>query len=281
MNRRHFRLLGDRKVDSTSELSRIPGAAIADSAGGAEIIGEGLEQDATGHQMPRGPTVTDIQLSNIVACVTPAAELLNELHDGFGTPFVQAISNTTLSLVSMFQECQAGLQKALEVFKVERGVTILADVMSIQKRTETMHQELLELISNLSDETTSDRSSSCRAFSQGDFGALPPIPLEKSPPKIFHHRELEPQAIVDKISQEPARNAILGTGGMGKTSLARAALHRLDVGTKYEQIFFVACDSATTSIKLAALVGSHVGLKPEKNLTKAVIQYFSQVPSGL
>jgi AAA+ superfamily predicted ATPase len=63
---------------------------------------------------------------------------------------------------------------------------------------------------------------------------------------------------------------------MGKTSLARSALHHRDVASKYEQRFFVACDSATTSIQLAALIGSHLGLEPQKDHTQSVVQYFSK-----
>ncbi|KAJ7115030.1 hypothetical protein C8R44DRAFT_583724, partial [Mycena epipterygia] len=71
------------------------------------------------------------------------------------------------------------------------------------------------------------------------------------------------------------RIAILGAGGMGKTSLAKAALHHPDMVSKYQNRFFVAADSATTSIELAALIGLHLGLKPGKNLTKPVVHYFS------
>ncbi|KAJ7082787.1 hypothetical protein C8R44DRAFT_528445, partial [Mycena epipterygia] len=71
------------------------------------------------------------------------------------------------------------------------------------------------------------------------------------------------------------RIAILGAGGMGKTSLAKAALHHPDIITKYRHRFFVAADSATTSIELAALIGLHIGLKPGKDLTKPVMHYFS------
>ncbi|KAJ7094809.1 hypothetical protein C8R44DRAFT_585877, partial [Mycena epipterygia] len=71
------------------------------------------------------------------------------------------------------------------------------------------------------------------------------------------------------------RIAILGAGGMGKTSLAKAALHHPDINSKYQNQFFVAADSATNSIELAALIGLHLGLKPGKDLKKPVVHYFS------
>ncbi|KAJ7891116.1 hypothetical protein B0H13DRAFT_2530154, partial [Mycena leptocephala] len=78
------------------------------------------------------------------------------------------------------------------------------------------------------------------------------------------------------------RIAILGAGGMGKTSLARAIIHHTEITERYNQYrFFVACDSAATQVELAALIGAHVGLKPGKDLTHPVIQYFSSSSKSL
>ncbi|KAJ6472106.1 hypothetical protein C8R45DRAFT_836176, partial [Mycena sanguinolenta] len=74
---------------------------------------------------------------------------------------------------------------------------------------------------------------------------------------------------------------ILGGGGMGKTSLARAALHHSDTLARFEQRFFVSAEPATTSVELAALIGLHIGLNPGEDLTRAVVQYLSKTPSCL
>ncbi|KAJ6479750.1 P-loop containing nucleoside triphosphate hydrolase protein, partial [Mycena sanguinolenta] len=103
-----------------------------------------------------------------------------------------------------------------------------------------------------------------------------------SKPKIFYGRETELDKIMKILLGEQApRIAILGGGGMGKTSLARAALHHPDTLTRFEQRFFVSAESATSSIELAALIGLHIGLNPGKDLTKAVVQYFSKRPPCL
>ncbi|KAJ7922710.1 P-loop containing nucleoside triphosphate hydrolase protein [Mycena leptocephala] len=97
-----------------------------------------------------------------------------------------------------------------------------------------------------------------------------------SEPKIFHGRDSELSDIIQLFSQGTPRIAILGAGGMGKTSLARAVIHHTEITEKYNQHrFFVACDPAATQVELAALIGVHVGLKPGKDLTRPVIQYFS------
>ncbi|KAJ7106521.1 P-loop containing nucleoside triphosphate hydrolase protein [Mycena epipterygia] len=100
-------------------------------------------------------------------------------------------------------------------------------------------------------------------------------------PKIFHGRDSELQNVVTSLLRQSARIAILGAGGMGKSSLATAVLHHPDVAAKYEHRCFVATDSVTTSIELAALIGSHLGLEIGQDLTKAVVQSLSRGPPCL
>ncbi|KAJ7800133.1 P-loop containing nucleoside triphosphate hydrolase protein, partial [Mycena leptocephala] len=106
-----------------------------------------------------------------------------------------------------------------------------------------------------------------------------------SEPKIFHGRASELSELSDILhlfSQGSPRVAILGAGGMGKTSLARAIIHHAEIAGRYEQQrFFVACDSVATQVELAALIGTHLGLKPGKDLTHPVIQHFSSNPHSL
>jgi GTPase SAR1 family protein len=103
-----------------------------------------------------------------------------------------------------------------------------------------------------------------------------------SEPKIFHGRESELSDILKLLRMKSPRIAILGTGGMGKTSLARAILHHAEVSAQYTQHrYFVACDSATRKIELAACIGAHLGLKPGKDLTQAVVTFLATASPGL
>jgi hypothetical protein len=106
--------------------------------------------------------------------------------------------------------------------------------------------------------------------SSNSFSLLP------SQPKIFHGCESELEDIMKTIAYNLPRIAILGGGGMGKTSLARAVLHHPNASAKFAHRFFVSAESATSTIELAALIGLHVGLNPCEDLTKPVVQYFSR-----
>jgi hypothetical protein len=53
--------------------------------------------------MPHQPTITELRINDIIICLKPAVTLLNEVDHSFGTPFVQAIANTTLALIGTIQ----------------------------------------------------------------------------------------------------------------------------------------------------------------------------------
>ncbi|KAJ7726114.1 hypothetical protein B0H16DRAFT_1332374 [Mycena metata] len=101
-------------------------------------------------------------------------------------------------------------------------------------------------------------------------------------PKIFYGRESELAHILKLFNQGTPRIAILGAGGMGKTSLAQTVLHHEQIITKYHgNRLFIACDVASSKVELAALIGAHLGMKPGKDLSRAVVQHFSDGPPSL
>lgn len=100
-------------------------------------------------------------------------------------------------------------------------------------------------------------------------------------PQIFYGRKSELEDIIKILAQDSPRLAILGGGGMGKTSLAKAALHHPDISTKFEHRYFISAESAATSTELAALVGLHLGVEPGNDFIKCIIQYFSRRPPCL
>ncbi|KAJ7665491.1 hypothetical protein B0H14DRAFT_3696467 [Mycena olivaceomarginata] len=171
---------------------------------------------------------------------------------------------------TLMKDCQAGLQQSFGFFQIERP-RALPDITEMKKDAEKRHQEVLNMIEKLSEATASERASTISGHHSWS-----------SKPNIFHGRESELSDILHFFNTGIPRIAILGAGGMGKTFLARAVLHHPDITARYiQKRFFVACNSATTGIELANLIGSHLRLKHEKNLTQAVLQYFANNPPSL
>ncbi|KAJ7462908.1 hypothetical protein FB451DRAFT_1180550 [Mycena latifolia] len=275
------------------------------------------------------PTVTDIRLDNTITCLAPVITLLDELSDAFGTPFLPAIWNTALSLITVVQNVKKNKEDCIQL--LENVYQLLCAIVNLHIKSETKGNlppatldhvgKFMETLHKIHTfvEAQQDGSkiksffrqtemktllSECRAGLQeavevfkmqeeakimhkeiyktgGSQNSSNSISMLPAKPKIFHGRESELKEIVDILQQESPRITILGTGGMGKTSLAKAALHHPDIAAKYEQCFFIVSDSVTTSVELSGLIGEHIGFEPAKDLTKQVIQYFATTGPSL
>ncbi|KAJ7576254.1 P-loop containing nucleoside triphosphate hydrolase protein, partial [Mycena floridula] len=85
---------------------------------------------------------------------------------------------------------------------------------------------------------------------------LPPVP------KIIHGRQHELDHIINALCQnETARVAILGPGGIGKTSLAQTTLHDSTVVAKYGgHRYWITCDSSESANDLKLVLAAHFGV---------------------
>ncbi|KAJ6549254.1 hypothetical protein DFH09DRAFT_1039450 [Mycena vulgaris] len=181
-------------------------------------------------------------------------------------------------MTTLLKGCTAGLDYAVDAFMVN-GVDLIKDINTMKESAQQVHQQVVELIKALSDDSSSEGGSFIRSLTSSSSNSMGLLPSE---PKIFHGRESELSAIVQSFTREVPRIAILGAGGMGKTSLSRAVLHHPELTSRYDQHrVFVSCDTVSTSIQLAALMGAHLGLKSVTDLTGPVIRHFSGGPPAL
>ncbi|KAJ7707040.1 hypothetical protein B0H16DRAFT_1824584 [Mycena metata] len=181
-------------------------------------------------------------------------------------------------LTALLKDCKAGLQRALDFFNI-KTVDIMTDVREMQDKTQLRHQEILNMIETLS---SSDSASFTSDVYSGSYASSNSISMLPAEPKIFCGRDSELADILKLFRQGTPRIAILGAGGMGKTSLARIVVHNQEIITKYQaNRFFVTCDTASSKPELAGLVGAHLGMKPGEDLTQMVLQHFSSSPPTL
>jgi Cdc6-like AAA superfamily ATPase len=94
-------------------------------------------------------------------------------------------------------------------------------------------------------------------------------------PQIFHGRESELEDLIKVLLVDPARVAILGPGGMGKTALAMAALHHPQVAIKYPTRCFISCESAHTRDSLVATIASNLDLEPSFGSERVLVHHLS------
>ncbi|KAJ7711003.1 hypothetical protein B0H16DRAFT_1703633 [Mycena metata] len=179
-------------------------------------------------------------------------------------------------LNALLKDCKAGLQEGIVFFQVRMTTNVLVDAREMQDQAYLRHLEILNIIEAMS---SSDSASSLYSGSYTSSTSVSMLPAE---PKIFHGRDLELAEILRHFSQNTPRIAILGAGGMGKTSLARAVLHHEQINTMYHQNrFFVPCDTASSKVELAGLIGAHLGMKPAKDLSQAVLSHFANAAPSL
>ncbi|KAJ7035328.1 hypothetical protein C8F04DRAFT_1233758 [Mycena alexandri] len=282
--------------------------------------------------MPRELAKTEIRLNSIATCVTITANTLDVLVNTLNISALEAVSNTTQSLLKMVEtikqdkddcaELMEHIQQLLNAIisvyiKSDTGAELPPSILNqIAKFTETLHKihTFVEAQQSGSKVKKFFRQGElnallkdCRAgLQQGlDFfqmsinnGAKAKMTTDmladakqmqdqaqlrhQEEPKIFHGRDSELADILNLFSQGTPRLAILGAGGMGKTSLARTALHHEQIITKYQgNRFFVACDTASSKAELAGLIGAHLGMKPGKDLTRALLWHFTEAPPSL
>ncbi|KAJ7271592.1 hypothetical protein C8J57DRAFT_1601135 [Mycena rebaudengoi] len=149
------------------------------------------------------------------------------------------------------ERCKDVLESSLRAFRIHAGISVVAGATQM-KEAKQNYEELVALLASYPELTDSDQSSSVTG-SRSIFGTS-----------------------ID-FDQDTARIAILGAGGMGKTSLTTAVIHNQSVVAKYQLQYFVGCHSAATHSDIS----TYIGVEKGPGLLRRVVHHFKLGPPSL
>ncbi|KAJ7084666.1 hypothetical protein C8R44DRAFT_894111 [Mycena epipterygia] len=219
------------------------------------------------------------QLDNVIEYTKLAASTAKEISDVAQIPFLSSTASLSLAILGCVESVRSNREAWTSTVLLRAHAGSRLDRMN--RVAEDRHKELLELLSASLALTNSEYASSVTgtlSSSAESTGSLSMIP---APPQIFHGRDSELHDVVNMLAGDCVRIAILGTGGMGKTSLALAALHQTDITTKYSHRYFVSCHSAGNCSELSSIVASHIGLEMGSQTTRRIVHHFMTNPPAL
>ncbi|KAF7332682.1 hypothetical protein MKEN_00151200 [Mycena kentingensis (nom. inval.)] len=177
----------------------------------------------------------------------------------------------------LLANCTAQLKVSMEMFKAWGNSNLILSIDDLHRQTEAQQQALLHKIETLSSTTkTPSLGRQLNTSSSDSFAMLP------SMPQIFHGRDKELDVTAQLVSQSPSSHiAILGPGGIGKTTFAAALLHHPLINSTFKSHIFVQCHSAVDHLTLAAELGALLGLRFGQDLTEAVLRKLVKMPATI
>ncbi|KAF8179579.1 hypothetical protein K438DRAFT_1768940 [Mycena galopus ATCC 62051] len=170
---------------------------------------------------------------------------------------------------SLIQECNTGLKHALDVFGVQSGIIAAMTMAEMQKEAKQRHEELIAILNekrSKSKRSSTDGSSSSRKKRPSSLKtdrSSTVVSMLPASPKIFYGRDEEVQHLTKLITlSQPARIALCGPEGIGKTSLALATSHTSEAAQLFgPHRYFIECDAAHDAKQLVAVIAAHLGLE--------------------
>ncbi|VDB85520.1 unnamed protein product [Peniophora sp. CBMAI 1063] len=161
------------------------------------------------------------------------------------------------ALAKSVRDCSAKMDKALQRFntilQVDQ-VVILEDLrLAVDRLREEQPQDVMQAASS----------------------GLPTEWSLRAAPPIFYGRESEVAHVLDLIEhQAPSRVAIVGSGGIGKTSIALTVLHHPHVKALYDgRRCFVPCEALTTADGVVRALAAAIHLQFESSVTPEHAQH--------
>ncbi|KZT33765.1 TPR-like protein [Sistotremastrum suecicum HHB10207 ss-3] len=207
---------------------------------------------AISSSIPAQPSLSHEMIHIIENVTNSLREIQDELS---GVPKEDGLKGTlqTSKIQSTSKKCEDILDGA-----ISRFLRLSDEIQSRVSVTEGALQSSMEKIRRKELDLIAQRLDGVVMHGTRRSPVLLPMP-----PEIFHGREKEVDAIVDLLGTEGAHCAILGTGGMGKTSLTLKVLHDSKViETFATRRHFIPCESATDADSLLVLLSSHFDMTP-------------------
>ncbi|KAJ7686192.1 hypothetical protein B0H17DRAFT_719947 [Mycena rosella] len=207
--------------------------------------------------------INDIVLAIINICGEAGTELSSAM--------VRNISDLTETLQKL-NECNAALQHAMDVFTIQSELNTAANLARMKISNAQNHDEIVKYFTTRGERASLDRSSF--ASSSSSLSILLP-----ASPQIFRGREVELKHLLSHLlSPDASRSAIIGPGGIGKSSLALVSLHHPDIVAIFgENRFFIPLDSASSPTDLLFLIAAYFGLEQKGQVDKAIIRFLSAI----
>ncbi|TFK37764.1 P-loop containing nucleoside triphosphate hydrolase protein [Crucibulum laeve] len=141
----------------------------------------------------------------------------------------------------------------------------------MQEQAARRHQEIMDILSSKQAALPPGTTLNDLRRSSSSLSLLPPSP------QIFSGRDNEQQQMIATIQKNTAaRIAILGPGGIGKTSLALSVLHDHNIVDIFGiRRYFISCDAAITSDGLITIVAKYFNLEEKAKPSNAIIHYLN------
>ncbi|TFK37306.1 hypothetical protein BDQ12DRAFT_713653 [Crucibulum laeve] len=156
-----------------------------------------------------------------------------------------------MEIASLLSECNKGLNHAMIVFEVQSHVNTAVSLAELQAKVTENHREIMTLLNDSMNIQKLNKKVLTRSNSN--------ISIIPASPKIFYGRDSELQQIVIRlVTKVPSYTAILGHGGIGKTSLALAVLHNVEISSHFgAHRYFIKCDAIISAAQLLSMMVSY------------------------
>ncbi|KZV60721.1 TPR-like protein [Peniophora sp. CONT] len=237
-------------------------------------IRDQCEVSGEGNELPEG-LVEPFQ--DLEKCIVKTLEVLHACKGDSLRP----ISRIRLyfnrgELLGNVRQCRLDLQAALDLFNARLHVNNTFAIHLQYKKLEIQDRKLDALLEQPTVAFSMHTSSSFDA-------RLPPSP------SIFHGRAREVDHIVDIVCHKaPSRVAILGPGGIGKTSIALSVLYHADVEALYaKHRLFLSCEAISNAESLVQELLRLFGLvyldrsQGSGSPLDMLLLYLQTLPSGI